>query len=102
MGAGVVMVAAAGAAVVGTPGEAVVEGAAGTDTGAGAMGVNRNRWTWPLGMAACMSCWPGPGMIVTPLRNDLQLACGLTLPLDHNRQALVASLKSERVRLFQY
>ncbi len=56
MGAGVVMVAAAGAAVVGTPGEAVVEGAAGTDTGAGAMGVNRNLWTWPLGMAACMSC----------------------------------------------
>lgn len=27
-----------------------------------------------------------------PLRNDLQLACGLTLPLDHNRQALVPSL----------
>lgn len=45
--------AAAGAAVAGTPDEAVVEGA---DTGAGAMGVNRNRWTWPLGMAACMSC----------------------------------------------
>lgn len=56
MCAGVVLVAAAGAAVAGMPDEVVVEGAAGADTGAGAMGVNRNRWTWPLGMAACMSC----------------------------------------------
>ena len=32
----------------------------------GGMGVKRKRWTWPLGMAACISCWPGPGMTVTP------------------------------------
>lgn len=31
-----------------------------------ASGVKRNRCTWPLGSAACMSCWPGPGMTVTP------------------------------------
>lgn len=56
MGAGVVLVTAAGAAVAGTPDEVVMAGAAGADTGAGAMGVNKKRWTWPLGMAACMSC----------------------------------------------
>lgn len=59
MGAGVVLVVAAGAAVAGMPDEVVVvgaAGAAGADAGAGAMGVNKKRWTWPLGMAACMSC----------------------------------------------
>lgn len=32
----------------------------------GAIGVKRKRWTWPLGMAACINCCPGPGMTVTP------------------------------------
>lgn len=39
---------------------------AGLGTGAVAPGVKRKRCTWPLGMAACMSCCPGPGMTVTP------------------------------------
>ena len=34
--------------------------------GTDAPGVKRKRCTWPLGMAACMSCCPGPGMTVTP------------------------------------
>lgn len=29
-------------------------------------GVKRNRWTVPLGIAACMSCCPGPGRTVIP------------------------------------
>jgi hypothetical protein len=29
-------------------------------------GVKRNRCTVPFGIAACMSCCPGPGRIVTP------------------------------------
>lgn len=32
----------------------------------GGTGVKRNRCTWPLGMAACMSCCPGLGTTVTP------------------------------------
>lgn len=31
-----------------------------------ASGVKRNRWTVPFGIAACISCCPGPGSIVTP------------------------------------
>lgn len=62
MGAGVVLVTAVGAAAGGTLDGVVLEGAAGADTGAGAgvgagaMGVNKKRWTWPLGIAACISC----------------------------------------------
>ncbi len=60
----------------------------------------------PLDLAIGHGCLhellTGPRNDRHPLRNDLQLACGLTLPLDHNRQALVPSLKSERLRLFQY
>ena len=61
----VVAAALAGAAevpVVGTGMGACLEAGA----GAGGMGVKRKRCTWPLGMAACMSCWPGLGMTVTP------------------------------------
>lgn len=40
--------------MAGFEGVAAAEGAeAGED---GATGVKRKRWTWPLGMAACISC----------------------------------------------
>lgn len=29
-------------------------------------GVNRKRWMVPFGIAACINCWPGPGITVTP------------------------------------